>query len=118
MYKAKAIEFANFFSNQCKLIVNDSILPIFSYLTDERLAHIPFTDEEILLLIRSLNANKYKGPDDISARMLLLCNDTIVKPLKLIFTNILCTGVYPELWKRANVTPIHKKRQQADSQKL
>ena len=107
--KTKAIEFASFFSSQCKPILNDSTLPNFTYLTNERLDYIPFTDEDILLLIRNLNANKSNGPDDISARMLLLCDNTIVLPLRLIFSNILATGVYPELWKCANVTPIHKK---------
>ena len=29
--------------------------------------------------------------------------------LKLIFSNILSTGIYPNTWKLANVTPIHKK---------
>ena len=107
--KEKACEFASFFSNQCTLIANDSTLPICSYLTNERLDHIPFTDEEILLLIRSLNPGKSNGPDNISARMLLICDDSIVLPLRLIFRNIMLTGVYPELWKHANVTPIHKK---------
>ena len=63
-------------------------MPNFTYLTNERLDHIPFTDDEILLLIRNLNSGKCNGPDNISARMLLICDDTIVKPLKLIFKNI------------------------------
>ena len=41
--------------------------------------------------------------------MLLLCDDSIVLPLKLIFQNILSTGIFPDLWKCANVTPIKKK---------
>ena len=41
--------------------------------------------------------------------MLLLCGDTAAKPLKLFFCNILSTGTYPNIWKLANVTPIHKK---------
>ena len=41
--------------------------------------------------------------------MLSLCDDSIILPLNLIFQNILETGVYPEKWKLANVTPIHKK---------
>ena len=41
--------------------------------------------------------------------MLSLCDESIILPLNLIFTNILCNGVYPDIWKQANVTPIHKK---------
>ena len=58
-----------------------------------------------MLLIRNLQSGKANGPDDISARMLLLCDDSIVLPLKLIFKNILSTGIFPDLWNRANVTP-------------
>ena len=38
--------------------------------------------------------------------MLILADDPIVLPIMLIFTNILTTGIYPQL---ANVTPVHKK---------
>ena len=41
--------------------------------------------------------------------MLLFCDSTLVKPLSIIFKNILQTSVYPDLWKQANVTPIFKK---------
>ena len=39
----------------------------------------------------------------------LLCDETMVLPLKIIFSNILQTGIYPDAWKLANVTPILKK---------
>ena len=41
--------------------------------------------------------------------MLQICDETIVIPLKIIFENILLTGIYPDLWKSANIVPIHKK---------
>ena len=107
--KKKACEFIKYFSAQCKLLVNTSTLPEFQYLTDKRLSNILLTNDDILPLIRGLNKNKASGSDQISARMLSLCDDSIILPLKLIFQNILETGVYPEKWKLANVTPIHKK---------
>ena len=107
--KEKAEKFASYFSNQCKVIVSDSTLPGFTYLTDARLDKIHFTDDDILLLIRNLQPGKANGPDGISARMLLLCDNSVVLPLSLIFQNILLTGIFPDLWKQANVTPIHKK---------
>ena len=107
--KDKANEFNKYFSNQCKPLANDSTLPNLSYVTDKRLNYIPFNNEDILVLIRSLDKNKSSGPDGISARMLSLCDDSIVKPLKIIFSNIVDTGTYPDIWKEANLTPIHKK---------
>ena len=41
--------------------------------------------------------------------MLKICDEAIVLPLKLIYTNCLEKGVYPNLWKKANVLLIHKK---------
>ena len=41
--------------------------------------------------------------------MLLLCDNSVVLPLKIIFQNILVTSTYPDIWKLANVTPVFKK---------
>ena len=81
------------FSQQNKPLVNDSVLPHFSYLTDKRLVSIPFTGDDIIGQIRSLNPAKSYGPDGISSKMLILADDSIVLPLMLIFTNILTTGI-------------------------
>ena len=105
----KAKIFNEFFSNQCTLILNDSVLPPFHFVTEKRINDIPIRYDEILKLIRNLNPNKATGSDGISGHMLLLCDDSIVLPLKLIFQNILDKSIYPDAWKLANVTPIHKK---------
>ena len=62
-----------------------------------------------LLLIRKLNPNKASGSDGISTQMLLISDESVVLPLKIIFRNILDSSVYPDLWKIADVTPIFKK---------
>ena len=67
------------------------------------------TTNDIIPLIRKLNPNKATGSDGISAQMLLLCGKTVTLPLKILYSNILSTGIYPNIWKLANVTPIHKK---------
>ena len=41
--------------------------------------------------------------------MLLLRDDSVILPLKIIFRNILSTAIYPDVWKLVNVTPIFKK---------
>ena len=40
-----------------------------------------------------------------------ICDSALVLPLKLIFYNFLYQGVFPEIWKCANVNPVHKKNQ-------
>ena len=63
------------FSQQCKPVINDSVLPYFSYLTNEKIEQIPIENEDIISLIRKLNPNKANGSDGISGQMLLLCDD-------------------------------------------
>ena len=58
---------------------------------------------------RNINPNKANGSDGISGQMLLLCDDSAIFSLKIIFGNILLTSIYPDIWKLANVTPIFKK---------
>ena len=105
----KAKFFDDFCSQQCKPIINDSVLPTLDYLTNERIDSIQLSENDILTLIRNLDPNKATGSDGISCHMLRLCDNSIVLPLKLIFENILASTVYPDLWKKANVTPVHKK---------
>ena len=42
--------------------------------------------------------------------MVRLCGPHLSIPLKIIFDNILKTGIFPDQWKEANVTPVHKKK--------
>ena len=91
-------------------MINNSVLPKFSYITDERIGHIPLVVNDIVSQIRSLNPNKASGPDEISSQMLLLCDKTVTLPLRIIYSNILKTGTYPCMWKVANVTPVFKKQ--------
>ena len=108
-FSEKAKIFNEFFSQQCTLIANNSVLPPFEFVTDKRINDIVIPNHEILKLIRHLNPNKASGSDGISGHMLLLCDDSVVLPLKLTFQSILNSSKYPDTWKVANVTPIYKK---------
>ena len=44
--------------------------------------------------------------------MLLLCDESVILPLQIIFTSILPTSIYPDMWKLANVAPIFKGNKQ------
>ena len=90
------------------LITNSTVLPIFNFLTDKRIGQISIRKDVIVSLVRNLNPNKASSSDGISGQMLILCDDSVVIPLKMIFENILVTSLYPDSWKLANVTPIFK----------
>ena len=40
-----------------------------------------------------------------------LSDAALVVPLRIIFTNCLRCGVFPQIWKCANVVPVHKKNE-------
>ena len=107
--KEKASIFNNYFASQCTPFINSSTLPDFSVLTDNSLSSFDITDNEIKDLLLGIDTNKAHGPDKISTRMIHLCGSSLVRPLKIIFMNIIHTGIFPSSWKKANVTPIHKK---------
>ena len=107
--KEKSELFNDFFSRQCKPIINSSVLPTLNYLTDKRIENVIIHKDEITSLIRKLNPNKATGSDGISGQMLLLCDDTVALPLQIIFQNILAKSSFPDMWKLADVTPIFKK---------
>ena len=108
----KAKLFIDFFSKQCMPNLTSSVLPPLNLLTDKKNDHVPIQYDEIISLIRNLNPNKATGSDGISGQMLLLCDNSVVLPLQIIFQNILVSSTYPDMWKLANVTPIFKKRGQ------
>ena len=109
-FKEKCNLFNCFFSNQCSLIDTTSVIPSDCLkLTDKVLSNIDVNSSEILDVIRSLNPNKAHGPDGISIRMLKICDETICKPLSIIFKNSIFSGKFPSEWKKANVVPIYKK---------
>ena len=107
--KEKANIFNEYFLLQCKQISNGSTLPFFQPLTDTRLMSLDISRDSILSMINELNVNKAYGADEISVHMIKLCGNSICLPLHIIFNNIIDKGVFPNTWKMANVTPVHKK---------
>jgi len=108
-FKAKANIFNEYFSNQCNVLENDSTLPENVIHSDANLFSIDLKEDALLKLIRSLDISKSHGHDNLSNRMLKICDSSIVKPLIKIFRNCVEDGKFPSQWKKANVTPIHKK---------
>ena len=87
----------------------DSVIPELRLLTNHRLDTIDLDSKKILAIIRSLDVNKAHGWDDVSARMIKICDDSLVKPILNIFRCSFDSGKYPNNWKRGNLTPVHKK---------
>ena len=108
--KARADIFNKFFAEHCTPLKNDSKLPSNQiYLTQSRLGSLNFNEDEILKIIRALNPHKAHGYDDISIRMIQICDKSLLEPLIILFKNSTKSSHYPDIWKRSNIIPVHKK---------
>ena len=80
--------------------IKDDIVPLLLITIDKLLV------KEKLLKLKPLSA---PGPDGINPKVLIELADELSEPLTIIFNLSLNSGVIPEVWKSANVTPIYKK---------
>ena len=72
--REKAGYFNAFFSQQCKLVINNSVLPTFTFFTDKIINYVSIDNDQIISLIRKIDPKKATGSDGISGQMLLLCD--------------------------------------------
>ena len=105
----KANLFNDFFAAQCTPLENTSTLPPFFRKTCKTISKINFNGDDIICIIKSLDSKKAHGVDNISIRMIKLCGNSIIYPLTLIFEDCIAKGIFPDLWKLANVIPAYKK---------
>ena len=110
-FKEKANHFNAFFSSQCTPISNYSMLQLVIIPANASLSSVLFKDKDILKTIHSLSINKAHGYDDISIRLLKICDSSIVRPLSIIFKNCLQSGTFPSNWKKSNVVSVHNIRE-------
>ena len=75
---------------------------------------INFNEEDILSVIRKLNRNEAYGHDQVSIRMLQICDKAVWKPIYFIFSFCIESGIFPTKWKMANVVLIHKQDEKQD----
>ena len=106
----KAELFNDFFTIHCSLVNNNSELPlVLTKKTCKLLSTVEFSADDILKIIKNLNPKKAHGHDMISIRMLKICDESICKPLNIIFWSCLENGKFPSEWKKTNVVPVFKK---------
>ena len=102
--------FNDFFAVQCTSLTNSSVLPsTISFKTHSRLNSISFEKEDVRKIMRNLNVNKAHGHDNISIRMLKICDSEVVEPLSLTYKNCIDSGISPDTWKRSHSIPTYEK---------
>jgi len=64
--------------------------------------------------LSNLDTHKSMGPDGMHLRVLRELADAIAEPLSITFERSWRTGEVPEDWRKADVTPVFKKREKED----
>jgi hypothetical protein len=76
--------------------------PTTCYYTD------PFSQRKIELELKKLDKSKSTGVDNVHPLVLKKCSESCSPGLNLIFVKSFESGIVPEKWKEANVSPIFK----------
>ena len=108
----KANLFNDFFASICTPINNGNTMPPFAYKTKVKIHSFHINHNDISLIIKNLDSNKAHGCDNSSIKMIQIRGGPIVVPLKLLFETALKEKKFPDVWKLANVVPVHKKEKQ------
>ena len=98
-----------FFKDQTLLDVRNAEIPdIHSYPVDSPLSNIVLTSKEVESVLKSLPVGKAVGPDGISNQVLKELSREISPALCGFFNKSLYTGIVPDSFKQAYVSPVHK----------
>ena len=73
-----------------------------------------FTVDEVIKGLKALKPNSGKGESNIETSILIDAAEELGRPLTNIFNLILDTGIYPDEWKCAHITPIFKSGSKKD----
>lgn len=79
-------------------------LPAYNF----RVPQVAFSNVEILEALSTLDASKGPGPDMLPPVFIKQCAHSLSLPVTSIFNRSLIEGVFPDAWKLASITPIHK----------
>jgi hypothetical protein len=89
---------------------------IFDYSLGQGLLEIDITRDMVYKKLEKLKVNKCPGLDEIHPKLLFELRNIISEPLTKLYNASLRSGVVPDDWKDAGVTPLFKKGNKSDVQ--
>lgn len=60
-------------------------------------------------MIKNLDCSKGAGCDEIPPYFFVKCADSLATPITIVFNRCFDEGFFPQIWKTANIVPVHKK---------
>ena len=84
-------------------------------LPKENIFNIPYiTEDFVYTFLTSLDNNKATGIDNISSKIVKISAPVITKHLTEICNHSIRNSCFPSIWKKARVTPLHKRNSTDD----
>ena len=99
------------YGNRKYVIIVRSILP-FLFRISQPLAEV--SCQEVFNLIQKIPSSKASDLDNISARLLKEASPIVTRSLTFMINLSITTGIFPNAWKRARVSPIFKENLNTD----
>ncbi|XP_039433577.1 uncharacterized protein LOC120415988 [Culex pipiens pallens] len=65
-------------------------------------------NDDILKVLSSVDPSKGPGPDGLPPVFVKSCANSLVVPVSVIFNKSLEHAIFPDIWKLASISPIHK----------
>lgn len=81
---------------------------------EKRFAIQPTTTSKVFHLLSKLSETKATGLDNISSKLVKISTSVISVSITAIFNTAISTGIFPDEWKLARVTPIFKNGKTSD----
>ena len=69
----------------------------------------PTTADIVADIMNKMSTNKAAGLDGISSKILKVSSPVVAPALTYIFNKAIMRGIFPDEWKIARVSPLHKK---------
>ena len=93
--------------------VNESDVPLETYLNkiskNEKTIFLhPTNKDEVLRLLNVLTCKSSSGWDGISNKLLKSIKEVVAEPLAIIFNISIKTGIFPKIFKAADIIPLYK----------
>ena len=108
--KEKATLFNEYFTSRCELENVDSPLPnVTVFQNFKHLSNISTSEREVKILLNSVDGSKACGVDGVGNSLIRASADGITNSFLRFITISLSKGIFPSMWKLANVIPIFKK---------
>ena len=104
-FRVKANLFNGFFVSICTPMNNGSTLPQFAYKIDVKINSFRVNQNDTLLNIKTLDAEKAHGWENISIKMMQICGDPIALTLMLVFETALKEKKFRGIRKKSKCGP-------------